>query len=231
MKGMSDVSDRGVWNRPVSRRGLLQGGAAATFLAGLAACDAGHRRQEDHPTQSAVSPGASTSTTGSVANVRVTHDGYREHVGPSVACNPRNPDQLFVACQASPVIPEIIATYLSTDGGATWNAGGTPPQPKSGPAGDDVSVAYDIHGRGYICATRSGGGSSRGPTNPDANRGVYVWTTDDGGRSYSTPSTASLVSAGPQIAANNTGMVLMACDHRPGSIRRHDRPGRCGLFQ
>ncbi len=219
--------------------------------------------------------------------MRVTHDGYREHVGPSVACNPRNPDQLFVACQASPVIPEIIATYLSTDGGATWNAGGPPSQPKSGPAGDDVSVAYDIHGRGYICATRSGGGSSRGPSNPDANRGVYVWTTDDGGRSYSTPSTvvegayfdhpwpatggptpsahevyvawgagdshtavdmarstdggrtfaaprrileesstASLVSAGPQIAANNTGMELMACDWTTGQDPSGDMIGQ-----
>jgi len=80
-------------------------------------------------------------------------------------------------------------TYLSFDGGANWQDGGLPPQPAAGPAGDDVTVACDAHGRGYLCATRSGHGSSLNPANPDANRAVYVWRTDDGGRSFSAPVT------------------------------------------
>jgi hypothetical protein len=83
----------------------------------------------------------------------------------------------------------LIVTYLSFDGGASWQNGGLPPQPAAGPAGDDVTVAYDAHGRGYLCATRSGHGSSLNPANPDPNRAVYVWRTDDGGRSFSAPVT------------------------------------------
>jgi hypothetical protein len=83
------------------------------------------------------------------------------------------------------VTPELIVTYLSFDAGASWQKGGVPPQPAAGPAGDDLTVAYDAHGRGYVCATRSGHGSD--PAHPDANRAVYVWRTDDGGRSFSAP--------------------------------------------
>ena len=61
--------------------------------------------------------------------------------------------------------------------------------PAAGPAGDDVTVAFDAHGRGYVCATRSGHGSGLSAGNPDANRAVYVWRTDDGGRSFSAPVT------------------------------------------
>jgi hypothetical protein len=118
-------------------------------------------------------------------NVRVTRDRYREHVGPSLAVNPRDPRQLLVACQASPAFPELVVTYISSDGGASWQNGGLPPRPHAGPAGDDVTVAFDAHGRGYICATRSGHGSNPNPANPNAERAVYVWRTDDGGRSFS----------------------------------------------
>jgi hypothetical protein len=122
-------------------------------------------------------------------NVRITHDRYREHVGPSLAANPREPRQLLVACQASPATPELIVTYISSDAGASWQNGGLPPQPAAGPAGDDVTVAFDAIGRGYICATRSGHASNLNPANPDANRAVYVWRTDDGGRGFSAPVT------------------------------------------
>jgi hypothetical protein len=125
------------------------------------------------------------------ANVRVTNDRYREHVGPSLAANPRQPRQLLVACQASAVFPELIATYISSDGGTSWQNGGLPPQPTAGPAGDDVTVAFDTHGRGYICATRSGHVSDLNPANPSSNRAVYVWRTDDGGRSFSEPVTVA----------------------------------------
>jgi hypothetical protein len=125
------------------------------------------------------------------ANVHVSHDHYGVHVEPSVAANPRHPHQLLAACQASPTAdPQFIATYLSFDAGASWQNGGLPPQPAAGPAGDDVTVAFDAHGRGYLCATRAGHGSAApSPANRDANRAVYVWRTDDGGRSFSAPAT------------------------------------------
>jgi len=111
-----------------------------------------------------------------------------EHVGPSLAANPRDPRQLLVACQATSRTPESIVTYLSLDGGLNWQDGGVPAQPAAGPAGDDVTVAFDAHGRGYVCATRSG----HNPVNPAnlyADRAVYVWRTDDGGRTFAAPVT------------------------------------------
>ena len=140
-------------------------------------------------------PLTSTTTVRSAAassagvNVRVSHDTYGDHVGPSLAANPRHPEQLLVACQASSRPPEIIPTYVSFDAGASWQPGGRPPQPAAGPAGDDVNIAFDSQGRGYICATRSGHTRHATRANPDANRAVYVWRTDDGGRSFSEPVT------------------------------------------
>jgi hypothetical protein len=166
-------------DHPISRRSLLSGGVAAAALAALSSCD------------SAVSLVSARTSASAGANVRVSHDRYGVHVEPSVAANPRHPRQLLAACQASPTAdPEFIATYLSFDGGASWQNGGLPPQPAAGPAGDDVTVAFDAHGRGYLCATRAGHGSApTNPANPDANRAVYVWRTDDGGRSFSAPVT------------------------------------------
>src|SRR5258708_7100775 len=167
----------------ISRRSLLRGGVAATALAALPSCDGAGSPHSTGSPHTAGPPARAG------ANVRVSHDRYREHVGPSVAVNPRDPRQLLAACQASPATPESIVTYLSFDGGANWQDGGLPPQPAAGPAGDDVTVACDAHGRGYLCATRSGHGSSLNPANPDTNRAVYVWRTDDGGRSFSAPVT------------------------------------------
>jgi hypothetical protein len=161
----------------ISRRSLLRGGAAAAAMVALPACD------------SAVAGVSARQSSGAGANVRVSRDRYGDHVGPSLAANPRHPGQLLVACQGSPRPPEFIATYLSFDGGASWRPGGRPPQPAAGPAGDDVNVAFDARGRGYICATRSRNGPSVNPADPNANRAVYVWRTDDGGRSFSEPAT------------------------------------------
>ena len=162
----------------ISRRSLLRGGVAAAALAALTSCD------------SAGSPHSAGPPARVGANVHVSHDHYGVHVEPSVAANPRHPRQLLAACQASPTAdPQFIATYLSFDAGASWQNGGLPPQPAAEPAGDDVTVAFDAHGRGYLCAARAGHGSHPNPANPDANRAVYAWRTDDGGRSFSAPVT------------------------------------------
>jgi hypothetical protein len=176
----------------ISRRSLIRGGVAVAALAALPSCDR------------TASPGSASPASTVALNVRVSRDRYKEHVGPSLAANSLHPGQLLVACQGSPFAPEFILTYLSVDAGASWDIGGMPAQPPAGPAGDDVTVAFGGDGRGYVCAARSGHGSNLTPTYPDANRGVYVWRTDDGGRSFSAPVT--LVEGGysdhPWVAAD-----------------------------
>jgi hypothetical protein len=156
---------------PLSRRTLLRGGAAAAALAALSSCDTA---------TSAVSAAPRSRVR---ANIRVSHDRYGVHIEPFVAANPRHPRQLLAACQASHTAnPEFIATYLSFDAGATWRNGGLPQAPAGKPpAGDDVTVAFDPHGRGYVCASATG--------DSDADRTIYAWRTDDGGRGFSAPVT------------------------------------------
>ena len=58
------------------------------------------------------------------------------------------------------------------------------PPADANPAGDDVTVAFDKHGHGYVAAmmTRcTAAGFSQG------DRGVYVWRTFDGGRTFTAP--------------------------------------------
>src|SRR5215813_9159702 len=169
----------------ISRRGLLRAGAAAAAVAaGL-------------PSACAAAPGTGTAArppwrppgTGTagwprgagIANVHVSHDHYGVHIEPSVAANPRHPRQLLAACQASPTAnPQFIATYLSFDAGATWHNGALPRPPAGqAPPSDDVTVAFDPQGRGYLCASRA--------ANTPGGRAMFVWHTDDGGRSFSAP--------------------------------------------
>ena len=108
---------------------MLRGGAAAALAAGLPPFLCAARRPPGAGTAGRP-PGAGT------ANVRFSHDHYGVHLEPSVAANPRRPRQLLAACQASPTAnPQLIATYLSVDGGATWQNGALPPAARGpGPA-------------------------------------------------------------------------------------------------
>lgn len=159
----------------ISRRTLLGvGTAAVAAAAGLPLISRATRATRQPPR---------TGIASAIANVRVSSDNYGVHIEPFLAANPRYPRQLFAACQASHTAnPEFIATYLSADAGATWRSGGLP-QPPAGkaPAGDDVTVAFDPHGRGYLCASATSGSN--------ADRALYAWRTDDGGRSFSAPVT------------------------------------------
>jgi hypothetical protein len=182
---MSNKLSFGGINNAITRRAMLRGGVVAAALAALPSCDPTPRSR---PASTAAAAAASPAPR-VAANVRVSRDGYGDHVGPSLAANPRQPLQLLVACQGSPFTPEFILTCRSVDGGASWHPGGQPPQPAAGPAGDDVTVAFGGNGRGYICAARSGHGPGLTQANPDAHRAVYLWRTDDGGQSYAAPVT------------------------------------------
>jgi hypothetical protein len=174
----------------ISRRSLLQGGAAAAAAAaGLTLTSCAARTVRADATEAT-----------DIANIRVDHDRYGAHVGPILAADPRHPGHLLTACQTADKPlgnPDFMTTYLSLDAGATWQNGGVPRAPAGkAPAGDDVNVAFDPNGRGHIVATATG--------SSDADRAMYTWRTDDGGRSFSAPVT--MVSGGtyfdaPWIAA------------------------------
>jgi hypothetical protein len=174
---MNERLSRAPIDDPVTRRSLLRRGMAAAALAALPG------------TAGALAADSARAASSGTTDVRVSRDHFAEHVGPSLAANPRDPRHLLVACQGSATPPEFIETYMSFDGGASWQSGALPAAPAAGPAGDDVTVAFDAHGRGYICATRSGNGSHSNPADLYADRAVYVWRTDDGGRSFSAPVT------------------------------------------
>ena len=166
---MHDDLSRSRLDAQISRRSLLRGGLAAAALTGLPSCAGAG---------AAVAAAARSRVPG---NVRVSRDSYGVHVEPSVAANPRDPRQLLATCQASRTPnPEFIATYVSLDGGASWQHGGVPPKPSGAADGDDITVAFDPLGRGYVCATT---------LSHARDTSVYLWRTDDGGRSFSEPLT------------------------------------------
>ena len=162
-----------LWSPRISRRSLLRGGAAAALAAGLPPA-----------AYAAKIPSARGAAAGPhdrrPVNIRVSRDGYAGHGEPSVAVNPRNPRNLLGACMVwhgNQVEHEVIATYASFDGGRAWRSNGALPMPHHTMFADDVSVAFDPAGRGFVCATAI----------TSTGRGVYLWRTDDGGVSFRGP--------------------------------------------
>jgi hypothetical protein len=118
---------------------------------------------------------------GHLINVRVSHDRYPAHVEPFVAINPRNPRNLLGVSQL--IVPDrfdTLGTFASFDGGKTWHDNGPLRLPPGRTSGTDVTVAFDTRGVGFVCATVLGGSGSN-------SRGIYIWRTDDGGRTFHPP--------------------------------------------
>jgi hypothetical protein len=159
--------DRPHWTSKVSRRVIL-GTAASGAIAAIGS-----------PLAQAF---AIDSRDGLPNNTRVSGDDYNEHAEPSLAVNPRNPRNLLGACMSWYTgNNEIITTYASFDGGRSWRSNGALPLPPNNTKfADDVSVAFDHAGHGFVCAMA--------PTGPDrTDRGIYLWRTDDGGLTFTGP--------------------------------------------
>jgi hypothetical protein len=156
---------RRVWNpKWMSRRQLL-----AAAGAGVAAAAVG---TQPEPAAAARRPVAGV--------VRVSGDGFGLHAEPCVAANPRNPQQLLAACMVGPVgRDETIAAYATFDGGRSWHSHGPLTMPPGISYANDVTVGYDQLGHGYVCAMGTSGQSPDG-----LDRGVWLWMTRDGGRSF-----------------------------------------------
>ena len=154
---------------------LLRGGAAAAAVAaGLPLAS-----------RAAARPRPAGIASAGIANVRVSHDQLR---GPCRAVGGGQPSQPSPAPRRLPGrahgepqchrdLPLVGRRRKLAQRRPAAASGGKPP------AGDDVTVAFDPRGRGYVCATATG--------STDADRTMYVWRTDDGGRSFSAPVTWS----------------------------------------
>ena len=162
----------------LSRRGLVRGTTAAAALAAaglpLTSCTTKDRRPRRRPPPDSAPPGTRA------RECPRQRRSVRRPCRAVGSVNPGNRRQLLAACQVSPARTPSSSRRTSP---STRARPGAAAACHSFPAdaerpGDDVTVAFDAHGRGYVCATSSGGGSA-----------VYVWRTDDGGRSFSAPVT------------------------------------------
>jgi len=110
---------------------------------------------------------------------------------PSIAINPKNPEQLVVAWQVN-----ASAAY-STDGGRTWTiAEGT--APKDYRISGDVSVAFDAAGRALLCYIAFDKlGTSQYWARGATRNGIFVRRSPDGGKTWEPE-------AIPVIAHNST---------------------------
>ena len=121
------------------------------------------------------------------ANVRVSHDRYRVHVEPSVAVNPRDPRQLLAACQVSPTRPP--SSSQPTSRSTEVRAGRTVACHRCQRRGEgrrrrDCRLRWT---RPRLCLRHASHAPQ--PRQPRRHRAIYVWRTDDGGRSFSAPVT------------------------------------------
>jgi hypothetical protein len=110
---------------------------------------------------------------------------------PSIAINPKNPEQLVVAWQIN-----ASAAY-STDAGRTWTiAEGT--TPKDYRVSGDVSVAFDAAGRALLCYIAFDKlGTSQYWARGATRNGIFVRRSPDGGKTWEP-------GAIPVIAHNST---------------------------
>lgn len=121
-------------------------------------------------------------------NVAINQDpvSVNQHNSPSIAQNPKDPANLVVGNRIDrPVRSGVL--HVSTDSGKTW-ADIALPLPDSGKEpGFAPDVAFDANGRLYVVfSTIPSGGA--------IPSGIWVETSDDGGRTLSTPVRV----AGPQ---------------------------------
>lgn len=157
--------------------------------------------------------------------VRVSQDGFERHATSSLAVNPLDPRNLLAVCNVGPMewVDTLLATYSSSDGGASWHSNGALTLPAGTSLANDCTVVLDQQGRGFVCAMATSQESRD-------DRGVYVWRTVDGGGSFAEPTAvvAGLFADHPSMAiepspATGPGalhVAWMADDHQTLSYSR-----------
>jgi hypothetical protein len=109
-----------------------------------------------------------------IPNIRVSQDDSTSYGQPALAVNPRYPRNLLGVAWSADNTEE---TFVSLDGGSTWRNSGPLPLPDGLAFGGDPSVAFDARGVGFVASLGA----------PQSGDGVYVWRTDNGGRSFHLP--------------------------------------------
>ncbi|HEV2246179.1 MAG TPA: sialidase family protein, partial [Terriglobia bacterium] len=133
------------------------------------------------------------------------HRGYFNE--PSVAINPRNPQQVVVAYQTGARIA------FSEDGGTNWSAA-RDTMPRNYAVSGDVSVAYDNNGHAFLCYIAFDKLGTEEYWGHNATRnGVFVRRSLDGGMTWQQPAVPVVEHATkpgipfedkPYIVADNT---------------------------
>src|SRR5262249_28695374 len=99
---------------------------------------------------------------------------------PSIAVNPKDPQQLVVAWQVN------ASVAYSTDSGQTWPIAEGPP-PKTFRVSGDVSVTYDSTGHAFLCYTAFDKlGTSQYWAHGATRNGIFVRRSADGGKTWDT---------------------------------------------
>ncbi len=166
-----------------------------------------------------------------VTNVQVSRGRAPGYAEPTVAVNPRNPQNLLGAAMLLHQ-PAILGTFVSFDGGQTWHENGPLPLPPGRNTGDDVTAGFDAHGTGFVAAMVTTA-SLKTPALPSPGKGeaaaglgtdrsVYVWRSDDGGRSFSQPVAVMHGFADrPGLAVDPTtrgAVYVIWCGRNPGQL-------------
>jgi hypothetical protein len=140
-------------------------------------------------------------------NVRVSHDRYHVHAEPSLAVNPQDPRNLLAVAQVFDTMPDRApATFVSFDGGASWQDNDVLPLPGTSLTGTNLTVAFTPHGVGIVV------GRLDGPT----TTGIFAWRSDDGGRHFHAP--VALVTGSPNtINVDHPWLAVAPTDGSPGS--------------
>lgn len=148
--------------------------------------------------------GMPTAPAANVPNVRVSSGRYTAHSEVTLAQNPRDPQNLVGASKmftdnANYVFR--IGTYASFDGGQTWVDSGQLPGLDAFGVTSDPVVVFDSAGTAYVEVLAA--------RDPEGRSALYLYTSRDGGRTWSAPQLINEDSSGFNdknwIAADTTG--------------------------
>lgn len=127
-------------------------------------------------------------------NILVSLDGAVPHIEPMLACHPRDAKVLAAAVTVQQEWGTTIATYASTDGGASWRAA-TLPLADAG----DPQIAIGANGSFYAMGLGSIGAGDVGASN------LYTFRSEDSGRTWQAPVFVGRGQDHEQIVIDRTG--------------------------
>jgi hypothetical protein len=162
--------------RGLTRRTFLEYSVLAAGAALAAGCDTPSQNRNLKSRYSGVS------------NVRVSRADAAGYVECSIAVNPTDTRNLIAAAMvfrgSGSASTPLVGTFASRDGGQAWSENGTLSLPAGSNHSNDPTAAFDVKGRGFVAAMATIQ-TEQGISSTD--RGVYVWRTDDGGRTFGSP--------------------------------------------